>query len=1463
MDTGSDLSLIKQHSLVNDIELNQNNTRTLLGIGNTPVHTFGEVNLEVLINSKIITHKFHVVSDTFPVDANGVIGNDFLTINKAIINYMSNKLIINNNAVDLICLKLYNGNKSMLIIPPRTEMVIPVKIVSKLKEGLIESKTIIDGLYCPSALVKADENNIGYTTILNTTEKEIIVKNLKANLYPIEYEDNISKIYKINKNECNLHNRFDEIIKSLRLKHLNKEEQDSIFKIFYKYQDLFHLENEPLTATNVVRHEIHTKTDAPVSSKIYRYPYHFKEIVNKEINDLLEQNIIRPSISAWNSPVWIVPKKTDATGVKKYRLVIDYRKLNEQTIGDAYPIPNISDILDQLGQSKYFTTLDLASGYHQIEMHPQDAEKTAFSIPLGHYEFNRMPFGLKNAPSTFQRLMNTVLSGLQGTRCLVYLDDIVIFADSLQNHNKKLIEIFERLKKFNLKIKPSKCEFLRKEVIYLGHKISESGAQPDETKLDAVRLFPTPKSAKDIKSFLGLAGYYRRFINDFSKKALPLTKLLKKSARFEWTSEQEQAFNTLKNCLCEQPILQFPNFEKPFNVTTDASNFAIGAVLSQGDYPKDLPVAYASRCLNSAEINYSVIEKELLAIVWAVRHFRPYLYGRRFRIVTDHQPLTWLFNIKDPKSRLVRWRLELEEHDYSIVYKPGRVNSNADALSRYPITVNLSQAQPKSKETKDDSHVDSNVGILPSKGKKYAKSQEANDNLNETDNVNQNKYNPKNESLSEKPRTSIKSILKNERKPRVKKELKFKCYEDFIESNSNVLKIYQNTDIKELNIPVENIKNNLVLRITKNYKGYNKSTEKIFHDNYHLNSMKLHILTNGPLEKGQVIRCLVKDKNVLYLVLSDQLLDKLNLKNLYNGLENLKLFCLKNNVYELSMVKEDFEEVNYDKFKSMLKYVFEGTNIKIFIITPSHVARINVSLSFRRFRAFNNKNVIENHEYEEHHSMIFNSDGPIVCHLPLNLEQPNELTLKYDLKYKHLNELKSEIDQNIIKLGDIVLKKYKDKNIYYIFYKENEWDSVEYDQLFDLYENLKLKLQNNKEIKINLPVIDAQYNNITWDKVRVILKYLYKDSKIFVNVYKNLIINPDKGDIPNIIKEFHSSVTSGHSGINKTCSRIKQKYYWASLKRDVEKFIKRCDSCQRNKLVRKKNIQPMEITTTSKQSFNKIFLDIVGPLHDTESSNKYILTLQDDLSKFSQAYAIKDHTAETVAETFVTQFICRFGSPNIIVMDQGTEFMSELFTNVAKLFKIRKYHTTAYHPQSNGALERSHQGLLDYIKHYTEQYKTTWDNWIDFAMFSYNTTPHTVTQFTPYELVFGRKPNLPSLLTSTSEPIYTYEDYLTELKLKLSHVFDSARGHIISYKERNKTYYDKHARPETYEVGDKVLLHRETFNADKSKKLQPRYEGPYEIVEIIPPNCTLRYKRNKRLKVHFNRIKPYIFNSNL
>lgn len=330
-------------------------------------------------------------------------------------------------------------------------------------------------------------------------------------------------------------------------------------------------------------------------------------------------------------------EKADALGNKKWRVVVDFRKLNEITVGDAFPIPNITDILDQTGQSKYFTSIDLASGYHQIAMDPLDRDKTAFSTPTGHYEFLRMPFGLKGPPATFQRAMNRVLAGLQGNQCLVYLDDIIIFGKTLIEHETNLNLVLNRLKENNLQIQTSKCKFLQREIMFLGHIISDKGINPDPSKIEAVQSFPIPTNTKEIQSFLGLANYYRRFIQNFSEIASPITALLKKDATYIWSAECATAFSTLKEKLTTHPILQHPDFEKQFSLTVDASGKALGAILSQGETGKDLPISFASRMLNPAEQRYSTIERESYSLSCGELKFSDRIFRegilRSFRII--------------------------------------------------------------------------------------------------------------------------------------------------------------------------------------------------------------------------------------------------------------------------------------------------------------------------------------------------------------------------------------------------------------------------------------------------------------------------------------------------------------------------------------------------------------------------------------------------------------------------------------------------------------------------------------------------------------------------------------------------------------------------------------------------------------------------------------------------------------
>jgi hypothetical protein len=445
--------------------------------------------------------------------------------------------------------------------------------------------------------------------------------------------------------------------------------------------------------TPITSHYIDTGGHRPINVPPYRTGPAQKQEIDKLVQDMLDNNVIRPSKSPYSSPVLLV-KKSDGT----YRFCVDYRKLNVITKRDVYPLPRIDDTLDMLGQARYFSTLDLQSGFWQIPINPADIEKTAFSTPRGHYEFQVMPFGLTNAPATFQRFMDIVLRDLK-TFCLVYIDDIIIFSRTFDEHVQHLQQVFDKLIGANVVVKPSKCHFLRPSVKFLGHIVSENSIRPDPEKISSVHAFPVPRSVHELQSFMGLVGYYRRFVPSLATIAAPLYRLFKKNVRWKWKDDEQKAFDQLKQALTSEPVLALPDFNRPFILHTDANATGIGAVLTQLSGPSVFPdkrsklvngrqtesvVYYASRTLNKAERNYGTTHRECLAVKWSICLFRPYLLGRHFTVYTDHNALRWLFNCKDPGSRLTRTILELQEYSFDILARPGSQNGNADALSRLP-----------------------------------------------------------------------------------------------------------------------------------------------------------------------------------------------------------------------------------------------------------------------------------------------------------------------------------------------------------------------------------------------------------------------------------------------------------------------------------------------------------------------------------------------------------------------------------------------------------------------------------------------------------------------------------------------------------------------------------------------------------------------------------------------------------
>ncbi|KAL4154131.1 hypothetical protein QTP88_001964 [Uroleucon formosanum] len=618
-----------------------------LGINEYLVHTIGSVTLDVQFGAKVEPTNFQVVRDDFPVPHEGILGKPFLVNNGLIIDYQASKIT--------------QSNEEPIQVAPRTETIIAISTTAA--EGstfVIHSQTIGgENIRLGNVLSTVKQRQL-LAVVVNCTENPVTLQPLQLkDVSCSEYQESTTLVATHSQREPVDTNRLKRIKETLQTEHLNPEECNSLWGICREFTNIFHLSGDTLTSTTTIHHEIRTPENAtPINVRPYRLPYAHRQEIIKLTKELEQNKIIQPSDSPWNAPLIVVPKKPDAQGKPQYRVCVDFRR------------------------SRYYSTLDLASGYHQVPIREEDRQKTAFSTDKGHYEFIQMPFGLSGAPSTFQRLMNSVLIGINGVKAFVYLDDIIIYATDLRDHESKLREVFSRLDKHNLRLQTSKCQFLRREVIYLGHLITDKGVEPDPEKIRCVKEHRTPRNVVEIKQFLGLSGYYRRFIKDYSQISKPLTSLLKKNVPFEWTIEAQIAFDTLKEKLINAPNLQYPNFEKEFILITDASQFAIGSILSQGIPGQDLPIAYASRTLNKAEQAYSTTEKELLSIVWAVKHFRPYLLGREFKIFTDHQPLTWLFNVKDPGSRLMRWRLKLAEYNYEVVNKPGIINTNADALSR-------------------------------------------------------------------------------------------------------------------------------------------------------------------------------------------------------------------------------------------------------------------------------------------------------------------------------------------------------------------------------------------------------------------------------------------------------------------------------------------------------------------------------------------------------------------------------------------------------------------------------------------------------------------------------------------------------------------------------------------------------------------------------------------------------------
>ena len=696
LDSGAQVTLVNKETLlalpVNCRTLRASNAE-IVGVHGDSRTCDGVATIPITMGSK----QYSVDVVVAPTKDSVIIGMNLITQVGAVIDFSKGILKIGHE--ELILTREQVSPKSTRlctrraqVVLPYNESIIPLRTISGRKNDSVDSTYIVKplqaflgktGLLMGKTLVNTDTL---YAIVVNPTSSvvhinrgdhvayaapaELVYGALRRDVDPTSTDDVDVNVL------TDLPDLLRPLVEETDLSHAQKAK---CAQLLLKYQDIFASSAGRLGRTNVTTHRIDTGTHAPVRQRMRPIPLAQQDLVDREIDKMLSLGVIEPSNSPWSSPIVLARKKTG-----EIRFCVDFRSVNSITKKDSYPLPNILQTFNTLRGAQYFSTLDLASGYWQIEMHPEDKAKTAFPTKRGLFQFTTMPFGLCNAPATFERLMDTVLRGYLWERCMCYLDDIVVYGHTFETALQNLQLVFERLRQAGLRLKPSKCQLFKRELLYLGFIVNGQGTRPDPEKLKALRQWPIPCTVTDVRSFLGFANYHRRFIKDYAKKAEGLLQLTRGQQNFQWGPTQRKSFNLLRDSLEQIPFLSHPepSDKHEFILDTDASGFALGGALYQSVDGVERPIGFASKTLSRSQRNYCTTYRELLAIVEMIKHFRHYLWGRHFRLRTDHGSLRWLRSYKDAEGMLARWLAKLQQYDFDIEHRPGVRHVNADSLSR-------------------------------------------------------------------------------------------------------------------------------------------------------------------------------------------------------------------------------------------------------------------------------------------------------------------------------------------------------------------------------------------------------------------------------------------------------------------------------------------------------------------------------------------------------------------------------------------------------------------------------------------------------------------------------------------------------------------------------------------------------------------------------------------------------------
>ena len=1249
----------------------------------------------------------------------------------------------------------------------------------------------------------------------------------------------------------------------------------TIEDLLNKHESTFARSADDYGRTKVIQHSIDTGNAKPVRQPPRRPPKAFEAEEEEIIEKQLKAGVIQESTSPWASPLVFVRKKDGTT-----RCCVDYRLVNKVTEDSAaWVLPKVGDCLDCLDGAKLFSTLDLQAGYWQIEVKPEDRPKTAFiSSRRGLYEYITMPFGLCNAPSTFQRCMELVMKGLQWKTLLIYLDDVIIYSSTFDEHIKRLDEALTRLGDAGLKLKPSKCELFQESVVFLGHLVTPEGVKPDPGKVEAVHTWPIPRNVTGVRAFLGLCSYYRRFIRGFAHIAAPLNRLLEAGKVFDWNDDCQEAFETLKSKLTGDELMSYPDNEGLYILDTDASNTGIGATLSQLKWCEEAqqhvekPIAYASLSMTKTQRRYCTTRRELLAIVTFTHKFRYYLLGRRFLIRTDHSALRWLISFKEPTDQMARWLELLTQYNFHMEHRAGKKHGNADALSRR-------DCDPEECDCYDRNTI---LTELPCGGCDFCvKKHEAWSDFFEVDDVvplftrpvkalrSDRKFNHDDTSISHDytARVSWKTVftgllmnmtsmvllvasqLSNYC---VKKNLEWSVIFDEIDKEVLLPKEQSNTSNNNHSTSEDN-------NSDKQNIGHNRQ-DTIYRDTIFATLLFLLLVTSFSVIKlfvCMIIHCIQKlvawkfnpdncsispyyEKHQLTNTTTETA--KVDQQDGYpvDGIQNTSCNFMHQNTN------------NNPRCRTIFSTLFCLSVMSSFMVLL-HFLVVLVSCCEWIWKSTKGANVL----------LTGTKDVPGLRIWKLRKSQCSGEAIDSDKTRKGSTSSCCDEHQPTIKTAKSVKTTQLDG--YDIAKLQREDPDI---SKIITWMSTSTTRPDKDEINLKHEGHVTRHLYLLWSQLRLVDGVLYKAWEPGGKSGPLWQLVVPKSLQATVMQSMHNSITSGHLGVHKTYKKISRCFYWHNMKNSVSEWIRRCKKCnvrKRPQYIPRAPLGDIKVGAP----MDRLDTDILGPLPITDTGMRYILLVQDQFTKWTECYAIADQTAETVAHKIVYEFISRFGTPLALHSDQGRNYESHLFKQVCNLLEIEKVHCTPWHPQANGSVEKFNQVLLNMLSMYVDKNQKDWDKYLPLLTSAYRSCDHVATGYSPNLLMLGRETIQPIELIlgrcDSSAEDTDESDYVAKLREKMTQAHKIVRSTIQQDCNRQKRDFDTSRNFNKYEQGGLVYVRTNIKKKGLSPKLQPNWEGPFIIVRKISDLIfEIRSSQAGRTKViHHDRLKPCVCDSDI